>query len=86
MLNNADIYATTTSSLNIIFGMFYLEKVDKENEGKLFVIFVMLIFINVLFIIYWIFMMAPFVKSISLSFFKTLKKFANYETKNELVE
>lgn len=61
MLNNMDTSSSLASMLTVIIGMFYLEKSSKENDGLLTVLFVFLIFINLCFLLNWIFQMAPLV-------------------------
>ena len=53
MLNNMDIYSSTASMATILLGIFFLEPETHENEWFLFMLFVLLVISNSLFLIYW---------------------------------
>ena len=73
VLNKADIWATTTTSLTIVIGMFYLDEHSPDMEAQLVIIFIILVLLNAAFLFYWLLLIMPFIKEKVLKFLKTFR-------------
>mmetsp|Transcript_20803 Transcript_20803/g.19837 ORF Transcript_20803/g.19837 Transcript_20803/m.19837 type:complete len:239 (-) Transcript_20803:241-957(-) len=72
-LNRLDIFSTLTTSLTLIFAMFYLETSEESrvSENILSAIFIILIILNCVYLIYWC-------KSMAAALFTKFKYFVGY--------
>ena len=77
-INLVDIFASTTTFITIILGIFYLDTLEPKHEYILIIIFVFLVLFNMLFVLYWITAMAPLMRKIILECFGKIKKLHNF--------
>lgn len=70
MLNRADLYACIATFLTILMGIFYIDNLDPDLEFMAIIIFVVIILLNISYILYWIALIGPIVKKLSLDSFK----------------
>jgi hypothetical protein len=61
MLNNMEIMSSNTTIFNLLLGTFYLEEQISNSQSLVLGVFILIVFINSSFILYWLLKIGPII-------------------------